>query len=91
MSYNIDFYRKSSYDIRGIDDIPLNEIKALMKDLLELHGKISLDDLNHLIANMFGVRNLVASIEEKIINKVKEVVNKSVDFTMDDEFIKLRY
>ena len=91
MEYSFDYYRKSAYDIRNIEDIPLSEIKALMKDLLELHGKISLDDLNHLIANMFGVKSLVPAIEEKITLRVKEVVKNSIDFMIDSEFIKLRY
>lgn len=72
----IDYYRRSNYQERSLDNIPIEEYFAIMSEILLMQTDISKNDLIRLIANKFNytkISDVSFNFLEKIIN---EIVNK---------------
>ena len=85
---NVNYYRQSSYDIRHISDIPSCEIRWAIIDLLDAHGTLKIEELSNLLCGIFGVKNVVQTINEAISKKVYYILSTYNDFTIYNGFIK---
>ena len=51
-------YRRSNYEIRSLDNIPIEEYIVAINDILYLQNDLSLNDAIRILANKFGYQKL---------------------------------
>ena len=62
-------YRRSNYEIRSLDNIPIEEYIVAINDILYLQNDLSLNDAIRILANKFGYQKL----NDQVIPLLKQV------------------
>ncbi len=78
-NFKIEYYRKSSYLERSLENIPIEEFKVVINDILMIQNDLSFDDLIRLIAIKFGYSKITDSTYSFLSKIINEAINRNND------------